>query len=758
MRSEETRLNGVWRRGFAFCVLHFALCIFLFSIPVIALPAISLAQDVQPPKIVGVRVGIGDRYKAGLWTQVEVTVLGGSESLTGELSAIVPDGDGVPGCVIKPCQVLAGSPTCVRLITRFGRVDSELRADLRVNGRVVASRVFDTAFQADGEHFLAAIEFQKLIVTVGPTSLGVEEAGKLGGLDTEFRPVGARVSDVERLPTQWCGYEGVDAVILSTSDPGIYRKLAGNNARVEALDQWVRMGGRLVLCVGSQAEEILADGAALRRFVPGRFEKKMAQLRQTGAIETYCGSRLSATEAVGERVVMRVPQLVDVEGVIEAADGRLPLVVRTARGFGQVIFVAADLDQLPFRKWTDRPMLVARLLDMPSTRVEEPKDNASMMHQGYRDLSGQLRSALDRFTGVRLVPFWLVAGLIVVYIILIGPGDYFFLRKVVGRMEWTWLTFPAIVVLVCVGAYLLAYRLKGDQLRVNQIDLVDIDSASGQMRGTTWLNVFSPRMESFNFKVEPLRPEGGVAPNAHSWTAWLGLPGSALGGMNPHAGGGLLWTDQFLYAKDLDELRGVPIQVWSTKSLTARWEGATTACPVADLTEADPVVVGTITNTLPFPLRNCILAYRGSAYDVGTLAAGQAFRLEPTAKRSELKTLLTGQRQVRVEGEKWQNETTPYDQSSTDLAYILRMMMFHEAAGGRRYTRLWNDYQDFVDLSELLKADRAILVAQTPIAASEGHQGGELLRDGRPLTSSKDQHETIYRFVFPVKKESPARQ
>ncbi len=69
------------------------------------------------------------------------------------------------------------------------------------------------------------------------------------------------------------------------------------------------------------------------------------------------------------------------------------------------------------------------------------------MHYGYSDLAGQMRSALDRFTGVRQAPFWLVAGLIVAYILLIGPGDYFFLRKVVRRMEWTWLTFPSIVVL-----------------------------------------------------------------------------------------------------------------------------------------------------------------------------------------------------------------------------------------------------------------------------------------------------------------------
>jgi hypothetical protein len=762
METETSTLSRVESRKPAFCtlhssfcILHFALCILVSAIAAFALPTEGLAQDHQRPKIIGVRVGLGDRYKAGLWTPVEVTVLGGSDALVGELSVIVPDGDGVPGRATVPCQVLPGRETVVRLISRFGRVDGDLKAELAVDRRVVASRTFETAIDADGEHFLPAIEFQKLIVSVGPMPLGIEEAGKLSGLDADYRPVAVRIGDVEQLPLQWIGYEGVDAVILSTSRPELYAKLAANSARVQALDQWVRMGGKLILCVGAQGKEILDDAAALRQFAPGRL-KTMVPLKQTSSLESYCGSRAPANEGAGGKVTMRVPQLSDVEGVVEASDGNLPLVIRTARGFGQVIFVAADLDQPPLRAWTGRPMLVAKLLDMPTTPVEQSKDDASMMHYGYRDLAGQLRSALDRFTGVRLVPFWLVAGLIIVYIVLIGPGDYFFLRKVVRRMEWTWLTFPVIVGLVCVGAYVLAYRLKGDQIRINQIDLVDVDAASARIRGTTWLNVFSPRMESFDFSVQPQKPEGGAASDAREWTAWLGLPGSAFGGMNARAGGTGLWTDQFQYAPTLDAMSGVPIQVWSTKSLTARWEGPCSVCPAANLSEAEPVIVGSIENTLPFPLENCLLVYRTSAYEIGTIPAGKSVPLGPTTKRSELKTLLTGQRHVRVDGDKWQNEATPYEQSSTDVAHIVRMMMFHEASGGRHYTRLWNDYQSFVDLSELLKAGRAILVAQTPTPASQGHQGAELLRDGRPLASPQDQHGTIYRFVFPVKRERPA--
>ncbi len=252
---------------------------------------------------------------------------------------------------------------------------------------------------------------------------------------------------------------------------------------------------------------------------------------------------------------MHVPRLTGVSGRVELGEADLPLVVRQARGFGQVLFLAGDLDEQPLRGWTDRPLLAAKLLDLPTAATEESSKSAAMMHFGFGDLAGQLRTALDQFAGVRLAPFWLVACLIVVYILLIGPVDYFFLRKYAKKMAWTWLTFSSIVVLVSLGAYLLAYQLKGNRVRVNQIDLVDVDAASGLMRGTAWMNVFSPRTESYDFSVRPQQSDARVL------TAWLGLPGSGLGGMDPRTTGPLLWTEGFRYAPHLNALLGVPVQV-----------------------------------------------------------------------------------------------------------------------------------------------------------------------------------------------------
>jgi hypothetical protein len=82
----------------------------------------------------------------------------------------------------------------------------------------------------------------------------------------------------------------------------------------------------------------------------------------------------------------------------------------------------------------------------------------------------------------------------------------------------------------------------------------------------------------------------------------------------------------------------------------------------------------------------------------------------------------------------------------------LRIMMFYNAIDGQSYTKMDNGYQTFVDLSDLLKTGRAILVADGPNKSGETSHGAALLRDAKPLTGPADKHITLYRFVFPVKR------
>ena len=112
---------------------------------------------------------------------------------------------------------------------------------------------------------------------------------------------------------------------------------------------------------------------------------------------------------------------------------------------------------------------------------------------GITDLASLLRQALEQFATVKPVSFGWVAFFIFLYILLIGPGDYLFLKHVLKRMELTWVTFPVIVVTVSLLAYVAAYSIKGRDLRVNKVDVVDVDQPAGLRGGAASSTCSVPR-------------------------------------------------------------------------------------------------------------------------------------------------------------------------------------------------------------------------------------------------------------------------
>jgi hypothetical protein len=715
------------------------------------MPALAATPQAAMPEIVGVQVGLGGRYKVGLWTPVALTVRGGNASMHCTLAVTVPDGDGAPSRVVtaseQPIEVRPDRETTVSVCVRFGRIDSRLTAELRSDGRLVARRSFEAAGNAGPNRFLPAIDASReLFVSVGSDSTGVEEAvaGRDPGGDTE--PVVVGLGSVARLPTQWYGYEGVDALVFSASRPEICAAL--QPAQIEALDRWIRMGGKLLLCAGSTADRALGSAAPLARFAPGKFEK-MVVLQQTAALETYCGSSVPVPldSNSGE---LHVAELSQVSGVVELRDADLPLVVRTARGMGQIVFFAADLDRAPLRHWTSRGALVRRLLALAATTAEESGPGGAVMHYGFRDVAGQLRKALNQFPGVEMTPFWFIVLLAGGYVLLIGPLDYFFLRKVTGRMTLTWVSFPLAVLGVSLAAYFLAARLKGDHVRVSQAEMIDVDVTSGEARGTAWMAIFSPHPERFDITPRITLPNGRNARDAGVLLAWLGLPGNGLGGMSRSGGPSPLGAEEYRCSPPLDRMFAVPIQNGSTKSLTVRWFASCKADVAADLVSEEQFLSGWITNDLPTRLSRCVLAYGNWAYDLGTLAPGETSSLGPSARRSQLRSYLTNFRIIKEAGDKYRQETRPYDPASVDLPYILQMMMFFEDGGGSRYTGLLNRYQPFIDLSPMLLAGRAVLVGFVEPSAAM-RPGTELWHGDRPLGQPQDTRWTLYRFVLPVK-------
>src|SRR5262249_58038627 len=108
------------------------------------------------------------------------------------------------------------------------------------------------------------------------------------------------------------------------------------------------------------------------------------------------------------------------------------------------------LDQAPFTGWDSQiafwKALVPRAIgstEKPHGAEEpEPKDpiafQNSMMFDEQRgnDLIGRIQDRLEDYGDeVPVISFGWVALFIVIYILVVGPLDYFFLKKVVHRLE-----------------------------------------------------------------------------------------------------------------------------------------------------------------------------------------------------------------------------------------------------------------------------------------------------------------------------------
>jgi hypothetical protein len=342
---------------------------------------------------------------------------------------------------------------------------------------------------------------------------------------------------------------------------------------------------------------------------------------------------------------------------------------------------------------------------------------------------------------------------------LIGPGDYFFLKKVLKRMELTWITFPTIVVTVSLVAYYAAYLLKGNDLLVNKIDVVDIDQAAGLARGNTWISLFSPQNRDYTLRTipvpldrespslaeldssgQPVRPASGT----EVVTSWFSAPENQFGAMGnsgrrfSFAGNGYAYEP----TSGVEWLENVRIPIWSTKCVSSRWYGP--AAPLVDA-ELQPAgtdrLTGIITNRQSVPLEDAILAFGKQVYLLGTVAPGATVRVELTSDRN-LSGLLKDKQHNYLSEQPWNRD------HKIDRADLMLAAMFHDSQltlSAERF--LANDPLGDLDLTGQLALLRPMLVARIK------RTGAQLGIDNVPSAPKIDQL-TMVRIILPLTKKA----
>jgi hypothetical protein len=443
------------------------------------------------------------------------------------------------------------------------------------------------------------------------------------------------LDDVNLLPRHWIAYDAVDVLVLTTSSEPFLSALCDDPQHAErkqALVEWVRRGGRLIIGVG-KSQDIIAKlfddpkNQDLAALLPARprgavAEGELPLLGQwidpqaTEAAPALAATRLEPK--AGSRVLLRQP----------SPTGELPLLVLGPAGLGRTLMVGFDLDSTSLARWPKQSRFWNRLLGEIAAK---PPSSPQMQNRfgGFNDtqitdLTAPLRQELDRFGEVPVISFGWVALFILLYIIVVGPLDYLFLKHVVKRLELTWITFPTVVFLVSTLAYFTAYYLKGDKLRINKVDVVDIDLHTKQAYGSSFFTLFSPRIQNYTIGVEPVNPAWGAAANGDLSASPVV---SEFSGVNYGRGRSQgLFRRAYEYAPDASGLQGVPIRFWSTKAFQANWRQPLAAA--SPLIEADLSVVpdtdpprlrGQLVSHLPGALEGAVFIFRGLVYPLESL-------------------------------------------------------------------------------------------------------------------------------------------
>ncbi len=612
----------------------------MVSLALAVAPVRAQEKKKKPPPLriekvqLGLPVGAGDTYRlrVGAWSPVYVELEAGENDIgQGDYDLVGETSDGESQIVFtSAAPAIAAERTRIALTyyrpgDRNGRLTLSLRKRNGTTVQTVTTEPSPGAMLDSHEVLYLSLGsplagLRKALMPRKP--VGDEEEVKD---DVRAERSLAFINEVELMPTRWFGYQAADAIVLSTGNTRFVQELRQNEAALAALREWLRRGGRLVLSAGRnyQAVRELLPRLGLTDFTLEKSERTVELSR----VKNWAHPGAPAFPGQDGIDVVRVSVR---DGVLPLAtddrDGKAwPILALSTTGTGRVLFVAFDFDAPAFARWQGQTQFWERIHSELAPRQAGLKENRE-----DTQLAARLQRALENFEEVPVISFGWVAFFILIYIIIVGPLDYWFLKKVVKRLELTWVTFPLVVLIVSVAAYFTAYKLKGNHMRINKIDVVDINLRDGEVQGTTWLALFSPRVQAYTVGIAPSPDWIGGAKEDEDYGALVGTMNTPEDNRTSSQS---FFRRPSSYAEDAKGLKGVAVPVWASRSFTASWR--TKVDPASRLVEVKDFgpsrdgqrLIGTLTSHLPVELTEVSLLYNGSSTALDNLPAGGAYTI-----------------------------------------------------------------------------------------------------------------------------------
>ncbi|MFZ5818978.1 MAG: hypothetical protein ACOYYJ_03665 [Chloroflexota bacterium] len=387
---------------------------------------------------------------------------------------------------------------------------------------------------------------------------------------------------VPDLPEEAQGWDALDALVVANVDTG-----ALSAGQRQALGLWLAGGGQLLAVGGPRWQGTLAG---LEEFLPVEVtgSRNVADL---SALPAY----FQGTEALETGAVLASGRMREGARALAWQEG-VPLLAVQEVGFGRAWFLAADPGLQPLSDWNGMAALYTRLF------AERPL--RPTWADGKWD-TYEANRALSTLSELGIPSILLICGWLGFYVMVIGPLNFLFLRRV-KRPDLAWVTVPALVVAFTILAYLSGFLTLGRKPALNRLAVVQAWEGVEDARVHALVGVYSPRRAMYTLE---------------SGDGFLGLPFSGSGS-DLQSGGWLSLRDGAQTV--LPDLR---VESGGMKAVAL--DGNIPALPlehdlVITVDDLGAALTGQVTNLGAYPLRDAMLVTPGGFEELGDLSPGDA--------------------------------------------------------------------------------------------------------------------------------------
>ncbi|MCL6456390.1 MAG: hypothetical protein K6T85_00140 [Gorillibacterium sp.] len=406
----------------------------------------------------------------------------------------------------------------------------------------------------------------------------------VGGTTSSVSPVSLATA---ALPDDSMLLDGLDALVINDVATDTL-----SDVQIQAITDWVRGGGTLILAGGPQYAK---TAKAFEQLAPLIYEGT-AQVTKLSALEQETGKPLKLSDPVS----LATGRIQDGQ-VILAQDG-VPLLVKRALGAGTVYSIAYDIADPSLSAWNGNAALWQGILG------SKANPNNNINSGAWMNSLYAIDNALNLFPSIHPPKFKTLSLLFIFYIIIVAPLLYFILKKL-DKREWAWGIIPLIAILSTAVIYMVGASDKSSTLS-HELNRYVLDG-SGQGKQLAYTAVFVPRGGTVTVSL-PAKAQAIPFDTANG----IGSPTNELKGN----------ADTLLY-DDVDKLRiqWQDVPFWSVRK--TKWQQAS----LNDLGQftANAVVNGSklegdVTNGTKTALTTVHIIANNQLIPIGDLAAGEA--------------------------------------------------------------------------------------------------------------------------------------